>query len=185
MVMRVILAIDPGTTGAMALFHDDQLQMVQRLPIVSRAVTRQRKDKKTGEMKAVKGSANSLDVKALATFARLASQAHPGAALIGVIEYQQGRGPKKDGGKERGGSSQVGTLMRLFGQCEGVLIGRGWEVTTVQPAVWKRHFRLDSDKDRSRALAAERWPSLDLKTKKSADIAEACLLGAWWLETQR
>lgn len=180
MVMRVILAIDPGTTGAMALFHDDRLEIVQRLPIVSRAVTRQRKDKATGEMKAVNGNANSLDVKALATFARLASQAHPGAALIGVIEYQQGRGPKK----ERGGSAQMGTLMRLFGQCEGVLIGRGWEVTTVQPAVWKRHFRLDSDKDRSRSLAAERWPFLDLKTKKSTDIAEACLLGAWWLDTQ-
>jgi hypothetical protein len=47
MVMRVILAIDPGTTGAMAVFHDDQLQMAQRLPTVSRVVTPQRKDKKT------------------------------------------------------------------------------------------------------------------------------------------
>lgn len=181
MVMRVILAIDPGTTGAMALFHDDRLEMVRRLPIVSRAVNRQRKDKATGEMKAVKGSANSLDVPALARFVRQASQEHPGAALVGVIEHQQGRGPEK----ERGGSAQMGTLMRLFGQCEGVLIGRGWDVITVPPASWKRHFRLDGDKDKARAIAAERWPILDLKTKKSADIAEACLLGAWWLETQR
>lgn len=181
MVMRVILAIDPGTTGAMALFHDDRLERAERLPIVSRAVTRQRKDKKTGEMKSVKGTANCLDVKALAAFARFAAQAHPGAALVGVIEYQQGRGPKK----ERGGSAQMGTLMRLFGQCEGVLIGRGWDVVTVPPASWKRHFRLGPDKDKARAIAGERWPALDLRTKKSADIAEACLLGAWWLETQR
>jgi hypothetical protein len=180
MVMRVILAIDPGTTGAMALFHDDRLEIVQRLPVVSRSVTRQRKDKKTGEMKSTKGTANSLDVQALARFARFAAESHPGAVLQGVIEYQQGRGPEK----ERGGSAQMGTLMRLFGQCEGVLIGRGWEVTTVPPAAWKRHFGLGKDKDVARALAANRWPSLDLKTKKSADIAEACLLGAWWLETQ-
>lgn len=175
MVMRVILAIDPGTTGAMALFHDDRLEMVRRLPIVSREVTRQRGGK------AVKGRANSLDVKALARFARLSAQEHPGAALVGVIEKQEGRRPET----ESAGAAQLGTLMRLFGQCEGVLIGRGWDVVTPRPADWKRHFGTKIDKDRSRALAAERWPTLDLKTKKSADIAEACLLGAWWLETQR
>lgn len=175
MVMRVILAIDPGTTGAMALFHDDRLEMVRRLPIVSREVVRKRRGK------SVKGTANSLDVKALAEFARHAAQACPGASLVGVIEYQQGRGPEK----ERGGSAQMGTLMRLFGQCEGVLIGRGWDVVNVPPASWKRHFRLGRDKDKARAIAGERWPALDLRTKKSADIAEACLLGAWWLETQR
>lgn len=181
MVMRVILAIDPGTTGAMALFHDDLLYEARRLPIVSRIVERRRKDKKTGEMKTVKGTANSLDMHALSYYAREAAERCPGAARFAVIEKQEGRRPET----ESAGAAQLGTLMRLFGQCEGVLVGRGWTVVTPRPADWKRHFGTKIDKDRSRALAAQRWPTLDLKTKKSADIAEACLLGAWWLETQR
>lgn len=180
-VLRVILAIDPGTTGAMALFHDDKLHEARRLPIMSREVSRNRRCKETGKVKSVKGVANSLDMHALSHYARDAAAACPGAARFAVIEKQEGRRPET----ESAGAAQLGTLMRLFGQCEGVLIGRGWDVVTPRPADWKRHFGTKIDKDRSRALAAERWPFLDLKTKKSADIAEACLLGAWWLETQR
>jgi len=50
----------------------------------------------------------------------------------------------------------------------------------VSPAVWKKHFRLDSDKEKSRALAIRFWPGIGFfARKKDHGRAEAALIAKY------
>ncbi|GJE41332.1 hypothetical protein [Methylobacterium soli] len=54
------------------------------------------------------------------------------------------------------------------------------------PARWKKHFRLSSDKEQSRALAIRTWPaSRDFARKKDDGRAEAALLALYACEVVR
>lgn len=54
------------------------------------------------------------------------------------------------------------------------------------PGRWKRHFRLDSDKEKARALAIRTWPgSPDFSRKKDHGRAEAALLALFAAEVLR
>ena len=53
----------------------------------------------------------------------------------------------------------------------------------VTPGVWKRHFRLDADKEKSRALAIRLWPGTGLfERKKDHGRAEAALIARYGTE---
>lgn len=56
-------------------------------------------------------------------------------------------------------------------------------VTSRAPTSWKRHFRLGSDEDASRALARRLWPACGvLERKKDHGRAEALLMARYGLE---
>ena len=69
-----------------------------------------------------------------------------------------------------------------YGSIRGVLVALQIRSHLVAPAVWKKHFRLDSDKEKARALALHRWPEHNhrLERKKDANRAEALLIGDWY-----
>jgi hypothetical protein len=53
----------------------------------------------------------------------------------------------------------------------------------VTPAKWKKHFNLDSDKEKSRALAIRLWPGCRLfERKKDHGRAEAALIARYGAE---
>lgn len=53
----------------------------------------------------------------------------------------------------------------------------------VAPTVWKKHFKLDSDKEKSRALAIQLWPGVGcFNRKKDHGRAEAALLARYGAE---
>jgi hypothetical protein len=56
-----------------------------------------------------------------------------------------------------------------------------WQAVT--PQVWKKALKLDSDKQKSLALARGHWPDAPLKRQKDNGRAEALLL-AYWLRKQ-
>jgi len=56
-----------------------------------------------------------------------------------------------------------------------------WQAVT--PQVWKKALKLDSDKNKSLALARNHWPDAPLKRQKDNGRAEALLL-AYWLRKQ-
>jgi crossover junction endodeoxyribonuclease RuvC len=56
-----------------------------------------------------------------------------------------------------------------------------WHMVT--PQVWKKALKLDSDKNKSSALARELWPYAPLFRKKDNGRAEALLM-AYWLRKQ-
>lgn len=76
-----------------------------------------------------------------------------------------------------------------FGIAFGIIIGlvTALEVPAhfVAPTKWKRHFGLDADKGKSRALALRLWPArTDLfGLKTNCGRAEAALLARFWAET--
>lgn len=159
MPFRVLFAIDPGANGAVAVFHDGELHRVFRLP------------------KAEGGICCSK----LAMTLRDEIRDTPGAWYSAVLEHAPPM-PAKRG--EKRGAASAGQFMRTIGKIEGVLGALGLAVRLTYPHAWKKHHGLISqEKSESRVVAQRRWPWLDLTTQNSVDLAEACLIGAWHLET--
>lgn len=52
-------------------------------------------------------------------------------------------------------------------------------VVLVTPQEWKKHFRLGSDKDQARMLAARLFPGVNLSRKKDHGCAEALLIALY------
>jgi hypothetical protein len=52
------------------------------------------------------------------------------------------------------------------------------------PVQWKKHFKLTSDKEMSRALAIRMFPEAPLNLKKHSDRAESLLMARWLYETR-
>lgn len=67
------------------------------------------------------------------------------------------------------------------GQVVGVIEALDIPVVWVAPAVWKRSYGLDRDKERARARAIETFPHLRdrFARKKDHGRAEAALIGLW------
>jgi hypothetical protein len=69
------------------------------------------------------------------------------------------------------------------GLIRGVIIACGVPVEQVTPSKWKREMGLDSDGEKSRALALRHWPScLRLTRVRDHGRAEALLMARWFLE---
>ena len=71
-----------------------------------------------------------------------------------------------------------------FGALQMAITGHGYEIYPVTPAVWKKFFKLSSDKGVSRGLAMQRFPdnASDFKRIKDDGRAEAALLALYGLE---
>jgi crossover junction endodeoxyribonuclease RuvC len=68
-----------------------------------------------------------------------------------------------------------------YGAVRGVLAALQIRTHLVAPAVWKKHFRLDSDKEKSRALALRLFAASPehFSRKKDHGRAEAALLAVY------
>lgn len=69
-----------------------------------------------------------------------------------------------------------------LGTLRSVPLALGIRVVDVPPSTWKQAMKLGRDKNLARAMAAERWPEHAGLFKRAKDDgrAEAALLGAWW-----
>lgn len=71
-----------------------------------------------------------------------------------------------------------------FGTAKGVVLALGIPLHLVTPGRWKRHFRLDADKEKARALAIRLWPEFrHFERKKDHGRAEAALLARFAADT--
>lgn len=66
-----------------------------------------------------------------------------------------------------------------YGQILGVLAGLAIPYMTVTPAVWKRKMSVTKDKEATRALARQLWPTAELSRKKDHGRAEALLIAEY------
>jgi len=81
------------------------------------------------------------------------------------------------------GVSSVWTFGYSAGVLRGVIVALGIPLHLVSPTVWKRHYRLGADKEASRALAIQLWPtSADFRRKKDHGRAEAALMAKYGAE---
>lgn len=150
----LILGIDPGLSGALAVIEGDEVILLEDLPTVQFSNAR---------------------IKHRIDGAGLAQLLNPFAGAIGmaIVEKVAARpGEAPSGAFSFGYSSGV---------IAGVLGALQIPVTTVQPAVWKKAMGLGADKDLSRSRAIEMFPKVAgmLARKRDHDRAEALLLAAW------
>lgn len=72
-----------------------------------------------------------------------------------------------------------------YGALLGVIGALGIPSQLVTAPKWKKHFSLDADKEKSRAMALRLWPARaeSFERKKDHGRAEAALLARWGAET--
>ncbi|MCA0344135.1 MAG: hypothetical protein LCH99_31000 [Proteobacteria bacterium] len=107
--------------------------------------------------------------------AQVARRIEQMAPTMAIIE-QVGSMPKQ-------GVSSTFKFGVAYGVVRGVVAAMGVPTHLVTPSVWKKHFRLDADKEKARALAIRYWPtSQHFERKKDHGRAEAALIARFGAE---
>ena len=85
------------------------------------------------------------------------------------------------GAMPRQGVSSTFKFGASYGSVLGVIAALQIRVVLVTPVTWKRHFGLDSDKEKSRALALQTFPEASefFARKKDDGRSEAALLALY------
>ena len=70
-----------------------------------------------------------------------------------------------------------------YGALKAIVQAAGIPLHVVTPQTWKKHFKLDSDKEKSRALAIRLWPACSAFSRKmDHGRAEAALIAQYGRE---
>lgn len=152
----MIVGIDPGLTGAIAVLHGTRLEHIADMPTCSSGIASRPKSRQ-------------VDAYALAAILRI----HAMDADIVAVERVHAL-PKQ-------GVSGVFSFGHSAGVVAGVCGALGLSVVYVAPQQWKRGFGLiGQDKGASVAKAVDlfRFPEL-LSRKKDHGRADAMLIAAW------
>lgn len=153
----LILAIDPGISGALALYNPDvDFLHTEPLPVRWRMVNKQKK--------------TEIDLEAL--FQWIAGRRD--RITNAILE-------KPTAMPGAGATSQFNFGMTC-GQIEGLLLGCELTLRTVHPAAWKTAMDVPSDKRRSKGRAVNFFPShaakLQAATEGECEAAMIALYGA-------
>lgn len=163
----IVIGIDPGISGAIALLTEQGLQACVDIPIMVRS-------DKGAKVK------NQINGAALSDALRDLTKDFDKNEVLVVIEKVQAM-PGKMGGKmsPAATSSSTFSLGLSAGIIEGVVAARGLPHALVHPATWKAHFKLAKGKDAARAHAQRLYPGADIHRKKDHNRAEAILLARY------
>lgn len=156
--MRII-GIDPGLTGAIGVIENGQYVAVEDMPTVLKGV---------GSVK--------REVDAAGLILLLKTYICSSDYNVLVLE--------KVGAMPGQGVSSVFSLGDSYGTARTACAAVMAELHQVSPVTWKKHFKLDRDKELSRALAIRLFPAAALHLKKHDGRAESLLLARWLWETQ-
>lgn len=154
----ITIGIDPGLTGAIGVLNDGHFVAVEDMPIIVKG---------NGKVK------NEVDVSG--TIRLLRQYGEPSEYISCVIERVNAR-PNQ-------GVSTIFSLGDSFGCARSAVSACRFELRYVTPQVWKKHFKLTSDKEQCRAYAVKLWPDAPLHLKKHQDRAEALLMSKWLYDT--
>lgn len=154
-----MIGIDPGLTGALGFLRDGAFLAVEDMPTLTKG---------TGS---VKREVSPAGLK------QLILQHIPANEGVIVVLERVNAMPGQ-------GVSSVFSLGDSFGCARSVVASLGIEMVYVAPVTWKKHFKLTSDKETSRALAVRKWPTAPLTLKKHSDRAESLLMALWLYDTQ-
>lgn len=158
--MTIVLACDPGLTGAIAVLDHTGLRSIQDLPTMLIPGI--------GPEALIK---REIDVRALATLVR--ALVPPYESPICVIEHASIVGGK--------GSQAIVSLAATKSAVVTTLrLTLKVEVHRVSPKAWKRFYGLSSDKSAALVMARRLWPRSDaLRRAKDHNRAEAALIARW------
>jgi crossover junction endodeoxyribonuclease RuvC len=167
-VITIYIGIDPGKSGAIALYENG-VWRVEDCPLVETS-TKTRKNKETGKItKTTKKESSPL------LMAEIFGECPEDVRVVVTIE--------KVSAMPGQGVTSMFSFGRNFGQWEGVVAALGCVVNYVTPQRWKKAMLADmpKGKEASRMRALQLFPYLanDLKLKKHDGRAEALLIGEY------
>lgn len=156
----IVIGIDPGLTGAIALIQDGKYLDLMDMPTIAKGGS--------GKVK------YEVSPVAITQFLRAKVPVDSGAAaIIERVNSMPGQG-----------AATVFSLGDSFGCARAVIACFGLPYRDVTPQVWKKHFSLSTDKEQSRALASKLFPEAELHLKRFHDRAEALLMARYLWEKE-
>jgi len=152
----IVMSIDPGLSGALAVFIDDVLIDVVDMP--THELTRNGKAKRQ---------------IAAADLARIFTRLDPRHVVVEKVSAMPGQGV-----------TSMFSFGRSLGIIEGIIAAYKIPVTYVTPGVWTKGIGRGAGKDASRARACELYPihQKSFARVKDDGRADAVLIGAWYLK---
>ena len=162
----VVIGIDPGLTGALALMDHHGLQAVQDMPTMQRALA-------LGTVK------NQVNAAAVTQLLKEWTREHSRNEILVVLEHQR---PIHFPGAKPQGSSSVFSLGHTTGILEGVVVALGFPHREVTPQTWKKALGLPGgakNKGVVRAKAQRLYPEAPLTRVMDHNRAEAIMIARW------
>ena len=152
---KIICGIDPGTTGAIAIFKKKKLIAIHDMPMEAKSTGK-------GNQASAIGLSNILKAYKIKIAYVENVHAMPGQGVVSVFSFGRSRG-----------------------LIEGCLSTLEIPVEFVTPQAWKKHFSLiRKEKDVARTLALQKFPKFadNLRLKKHGGRADAILIGLYGRE---
>jgi crossover junction endodeoxyribonuclease RuvC len=151
-----VMSIDPGLSGALAVFDGHDLIAVVDMP--THELDRNGKAKRQ---------------IAAADLAGIFCQHDPRHIIVEKVSAMPGQGV-----------TSMFSFGRSLGIIEGIIAAYNIPVTYVTPGVWTKGIGRGAGKDASRARACELYPSHQKSFARVKDDgrADAVLIGAWYLK---
>jgi hypothetical protein len=170
----LVLACDPGLTGACAVLDQNGLRAVFDLPTMP-----------IPDIGPTAKVRTKIDARALVATLRQHCTAADGKPTT-VIEAVGTMGGKNNAVQTQG------SLLRTLGAIETVLEVLGWAPAYASPQTWKRHFGLlDSElkptarKAKAMQCARRLYPGCnEIARAKDHNRAESILIAHWWRATR-
>lgn len=157
----IVIGIDPGLSGALAMIDRNGLAALADMPVMAR-----------GAGGYVKRQVNGAELASLLGHWMLE---HERNEIVVVLELV--------GAMPRQGTSSVFSLGLSAGIVEGVLMAKRLRHELVAPQVWKRAMKVRGprrrQKELARSLAQRLYPGADLTRVKDHGRAEAILIARY------
>ena len=159
---RLVIGIDAGLTGALAVVEGGVYRSVHDLPTMAAGA-------KLGSIR------SQVNAAGLAYLLRNLTDGNRDEALV-VLEGLAGYVDHK---------AAIFSMGNSFGCVRGVVATLGLPLQIVRPQDWKRHHGLSRDKEQARRRAIELCPEAPLARKKDHNRAEAILIALYGWEALR
>ncbi len=157
----IIIGIDPGLSGAIAILENNKVLNIFDIPVMS-------------EGKKNKRQLNS------ALLVNLLKENLKNNEEVAVVVEQVNAMPGQ-------GVTSMFNFGQTFGAIKGICAALDLPIYFVRPSKWKKHFELiNSSKDSSRTKAIEMYPKLSnqLARKKDVNKSDAILIARFFSETR-
>ena len=157
----IIIGIDPGLSGAIAILDEQKVVELFDMPVMSDGKKNKRQLNSAHLVKLIKDNIKNMDDTVVVVEQ---VNAMPGQGVTSMFNFGQ-----------------------TFGAIKGICAALELPIFFVRPSKWKKHFELiNSSKDSSRTKAIEMYPNLSnqLSRKKDVNKSDAILIARFFSETR-
>ena len=167
----IIIGIDPGVSGALAMMGREGLASVEDMPA-------RVKGKGKGSVR------QQVNGAGLAELLRTWTSGHDRNEFFIYLELAQAMPARSPTGKVIQGGSTTFSIGHSAGVIEGVIETLRIPYEVIGAARWKNHFEIGSEKEVARATAIRLFPTAaeQLARKKDHNRAEAMLIARYGYE---